>query len=100
MSRRRVTSFVPKRGSRSMFCDLCAPRPMSFYAFSSPNREWRKPPMKRKSVSIQPELFCQDEAHAVVLISQREPLARLVEALLLEIAAALAGKVVDDQDHG
>jgi len=56
--------------------------------------------MKRKSVSSQAELFCQDEAHAVATVSQMEPLARLVEALLLEIAAALAGRVVDDQDHG
>ena len=82
-----------------MFCDLCAPRSMSFYAFSNPNRGWRKPSMKRKRARIQPELFCQDESHAVATVSQMEPLARLVEALLLEIAAALAGKVVDDQDH-
>ena len=56
--------------------------------------------MKHRSVSIQPELFCQDEPHAVATVSQMEPLAKLVEALLLEIAAALAGRVVDDQDHG
>jgi hypothetical protein len=56
--------------------------------------------MKRKSVSSQAELFCQDEAHAVATVSQMEPLARLVESLLLEIAVALAGRVVDDQDHG
>ena len=55
--------------------------------------------MRRKRISIQPELFSQDESHAVATVSQMEPLARLVEALLLEIAAALAGKVVDDQDH-
>ena len=35
------------------------------------------------------------------LPSQKEQLATLVEALLLEIAAALAaGEVGDDQDHG
>jgi hypothetical protein len=73
---------------------------MSFYAFSNPNPGWRKPPMKHKSVSIQPELFCQDEPHAVATVSQMEPLERLVEALLLEIAAALAGEVANDQDHG
>jgi len=56
--------------------------------------------MKHKSVSIQPELFCQDEPHAVATVSQMEPLERLVEALLLEIAAALAGEVANDQDHG
>jgi hypothetical protein len=84
-----------------MFCDLCAPSSMSFYAFSSPIRGWRKPSMKRRSVSIQPDLFGQDESHAVPTVSQMEALARLVEALLLEIAAALlAGEMVDDQDHG
>ena len=56
--------------------------------------------MKRQSVSIQPQLFRQDASHAVVTMSQMEPLARLVEALLLEIAAALAGEVVDDQNYG
>ena len=45
--------------------------------------------MKRKNASIQPDL------------SQKEGLAILVEALLFEIAAALAnGQVGDDQDHG
>jgi hypothetical protein len=34
-------------------------------------------------------------------LSQKEQLAMLVEALLLEIAEALAaGEMVDDQDHG
>jgi len=43
--------------------------------------------MKRKNASIQPDLFEQDEPR--------------VEALLLEIAAALAnGEVGDDEDHG
>ncbi|MBV8653766.1 MAG: hypothetical protein JO255_20055 [Alphaproteobacteria bacterium] len=57
--------------------------------------------MKRKSLSIQPDLFGRNESHAVPTVSQMEPLARLVEALLLEIAAALlAGEIVNDQDHG
>jgi hypothetical protein len=43
--------------------------------------------MKRKNASIQPDL------------SQKERLAIQVEALLLEIAAALAREVGDDQDH-
>jgi hypothetical protein len=34
-------------------------------------------------------------------VSQTEQLATLIEALLLEIAVALAaGEMVDDQDHG
>ena len=57
--------------------------------------------MKRKSVSIQPDLFEQDEPLVLPALSQKEQLATLVEALLLEIAAALAsGEVGDDEDHG
>jgi hypothetical protein len=57
--------------------------------------------MKRKNASIQPDLFDQDEPRVLPALSQKEQLATLVEALLLEIAAALAnGEVGDDQDHG
>ena len=57
--------------------------------------------MKRKNVSIQPDLFEQDEPRVLLALSQKEQLATLVEVLLLEIAAALAtGEVGDDQDHG
>ncbi len=57
--------------------------------------------MKRKSASIQPELFEQDEPRVLPALSQKEQLVTLVEALLLEIAAALAsGEFGDDQDHG
>jgi hypothetical protein len=57
--------------------------------------------MKCKSASIQPELFEQDEPRVLPALSQKEQLATLVEALLIEIAAALAnGQVGDDQDHG
>ena len=49
----------------------------------------------------QPDLFEQDEPRVLPALSQKEQLATLVEALLLEIAAALAnGEVGDDQDHG
>jgi hypothetical protein len=57
--------------------------------------------MKHKSRSIQPDLFEQDEPRVLPVPSQREQLATLVEALLLEIAVALAAREVgDDQDHG
>jgi hypothetical protein len=57
--------------------------------------------MKRKNASIQPDLFEQDEPRVLPAFSQKEQLATLVEALLLEIAAALAsGEVGDDEDHG
>ena len=57
--------------------------------------------MKRKNASIQPDLFEQDEPRVVLALSQTEQLATLVEALLLEIASALAsGEVGDDKDHG
>ena len=57
--------------------------------------------MKHKSASSQPDLFEQDEPRVLPSPSQKEQLATLVEALLLEIAVALAaGEVGDDQDHG
>jgi hypothetical protein len=57
--------------------------------------------MKRKNASIQPDMFEQDEPRVLPDLSQKERLAMLVEALLFEIAAALAnGEVGDDQDHG
>ena len=57
--------------------------------------------MKHKSASIQPDLFEQDRPPILPVPSQKERLAILVEALLFEIAAALAnGEVGDDQDHG
>jgi hypothetical protein len=57
--------------------------------------------MKHKSASTQPDLFEQDERRVLPVPSQKEELATLVEALLLEIAVALAdGEAGDDQDHG
>jgi hypothetical protein len=57
--------------------------------------------MKPKSATIQPDLFEPDEPPVIPAPSQKEQLATLVEALLLEIAAALvAGEASDDQDHG
>jgi hypothetical protein len=57
--------------------------------------------MMSKSASLQPDLFEQDEPSVAQVPGQMEQLAALVEALLLEIAVALAaGKVGDDQDHG
>jgi hypothetical protein len=57
--------------------------------------------MKRKNTSTQPDLFEQDEPRVVPALSRKQQLARLVEVLLFEIAAALAnGEVRDDQDCG
>ena len=57
--------------------------------------------MKKKTASRQQDLFEHGRAQAVPIPKQREQLATLVEALLREIAAALAaGEVGDDQDHG
>jgi hypothetical protein len=58
--------------------------------------------MKQNAASRQPDLFDVDEHRTVPIPAQREQqLAALVEALLREIAAALAaGEVGDDQDHG
>ena len=56
--------------------------------------------MTRRSKNLQPSLF-EDEAPRVVLAAaQKSDLAALVEALLREIATALAnGESGDDQDH-
>jgi hypothetical protein len=57
--------------------------------------------MKRDAASRQRDLFDVDESRTAATQVQREQLAALVEALLREIAAALAaGEVGDDQDHG
>ena len=57
--------------------------------------------MTHKSMSTQLDLFVQDESSALPTLLQKAQLAPLVEALLLEIAVALAGgETVDDQDHG
>ena len=47
--------------------------------------------MKRKNAHIQPDLFEQDEPRVLPALSQKEQLATLVEALLLEIGGG-AGK--------
>ena len=57
--------------------------------------------MKRKSASMQPDLFEHNRPSVLLVPFHKEQLAALVKALLLEIAAALAsGKVANDQDHG
>ena len=57
--------------------------------------------MKHKNAGIQPDLFEQGEPRALLSSIQKEQLATLLEALLLEIAVALAAREVgDDQDHG
>ena len=56
--------------------------------------------MKHKSTSVQPDLCEQNRPRILPAPIDKERLAALVKALLLEIAAALAsGKVADDQDH-
>ena len=57
--------------------------------------------MMRKLENPQPDLFEPDKPRAVLTPPQKIQLAALIEALLLEIATALAGgEVGDDQDHG
>ena len=57
--------------------------------------------MKSENASIQLDLFEQDEPRALPSPLQKEQLAALVEALLLEIAVALAAREIgDDEDHG
>jgi hypothetical protein len=48
----------------------------------------------------QPGLFDQDEPDVVLLPTQKAQLSTLIEALFIEIAAALAtGEASDEQDH-
>ena len=56
--------------------------------------------MTRQSENLQPSLFEEDQPRIEVSAAQRADLAMLVEALLREIAAAMAsGELGDDQDH-
>ena len=59
--------------------------------------------MQRKitrSKNPQPSLFDQTEPRVALAPAQMTQLAKLIEALLREIAAALvAGEVGNDQDH-
>ena len=58
--------------------------------------------MKQNATRRQRDLFdVDDEYQTSPIPAQKDQLAALVEALLREIAAALAaGEVGDDQDHG
>jgi hypothetical protein len=57
--------------------------------------------MKQNAARRQSDLFDMDEHQTAPIPAQREQLAALVEALLREIASALAtGEVGDDQNHG
>ena len=56
--------------------------------------------MIRRSENLQPSLFDQTEPRVVLTPVQMTQIAKLVEALLREIAATLAAREVgNDQDH-
>ena len=56
--------------------------------------------MTRQSENLQPSLFEEDEPRVELAAAQKVDLAALVEALLGEIATALAnGESGHDQDH-
>ena len=56
--------------------------------------------MIRRSENLQPSLFDQTEPRVALVPVQMTQLAKLIEALLREIAAALvAGEVGNDQDN-
>jgi hypothetical protein len=56
--------------------------------------------MKQKAASRQQDLFDVDDYQPSPIPAQKDQLAALVEAMLREIAAALAAREVgDDQDH-
>jgi hypothetical protein len=57
--------------------------------------------MEPKNATFQPDLFEANEPPMMPAPLQKEQLAKLVEALFLEIAAVLAaGEASDEQDHG
>ncbi len=63
--------------------------------FSSPTRRWRKKAMARKTGDLEnPQLglFDREEPSVALTLARKTQLAMLVEALLIEIAAALALK--------
>jgi len=54
----------------------------------------------RNPEKLQPGLFDRDEPDVVLLPTQKAQLSRLIEALFIEIAAALTtGEAGDEQDH-
>ena len=56
--------------------------------------------MTRRSENVQPSLFDEDAPRVMLAAARMADLAALVEALLREIAAALAnGEIGDEQDH-
>jgi hypothetical protein len=56
--------------------------------------------MIRRSENLQPSLFDQTEPRVALVPVQMTQLAKLIEALLREIAATLvAGEVGNDQDN-
>jgi hypothetical protein len=57
--------------------------------------------MTHQSERLQPSLFDEEAPRVVLAAAQMVDLGALVEALLREIAAALAtGEIRDEQDHG
>jgi hypothetical protein len=57
--------------------------------------------MRRQSEDLQPSLFEEDAPRVELAAAQKVDLAALVEALLREIATALASREGGhDQDHG
>ena len=57
--------------------------------------------MTRRFENLQPSLFDENEPRVELATAQKADLAMLVEALLREIATALAnGEIGDEQDHG
>jgi hypothetical protein len=57
--------------------------------------------MTRQSKNLQPSLFERDAPRVELAAAQKVDLAALLEALLREIATALAsGESGHDQDHG
>jgi hypothetical protein len=55
----------------------------------------------RQSEKLQPSLFDEEEPGVVLATAQIIDLAALMEALLREIATALANRQIgDEQDHG
>jgi len=54
----------------------------------------------RNPEKLQPGLFDQGEPEVVLLPTQKAQLSTLIEALFIEVAAALAtGEASDEQDH-
>src|SRR6516225_5361844 len=97
------TEYADPQRFQLHFCSLCVSKSMRSYRHFGPTRKWGMNAMPRNSKTLESEqrgVFEQIQPEIVVTPVQQQQLTMLIEALLSEIAWALAtGEVGNDQDH-